>query len=660
MSLQTKKRGIVMKKAVLGMSFLFLVFAIGATASLTSVKRPVSQKTSSSRTQVVEVQALIDQGKSSLQSHNILAARDAFSQAVSMAPENQEANLLYGVTRILAVAEDGQSLNTTDLDSVREILELAGVSFTNFNIYGMNYTSPHRFADSTPRTGAVLDFLKTKALPEIEGAVGNLNKVTDPAFASVLAPAAIARTSGTDITVDYADALVLKALVNAAKCNLNLLLVYNLDISIPDIQSNPDQLITYKKLLKGPGFLSLQEQGRLTTAKEALISFIDTYNAAIPVLMARTPGTNHLFVIDVPVPGELALTASDQLNEISMVLQEIKEALNGPHVFTAGGWLEGRTVDLSKFFSATDPINIRSNLINCSSGTVFTDPTLNGLFPQGITRFKTVGGYLHSMACVGRETSFITIFRPSEGNWYILNNDASVKPVVNYGASNDIPVPGDYDGDGEADIAVWRNGTWFIKNSTNDLQTVVDYGASDDIPVPGDYDSDGKADIAVFRPSDGNWYISNSSDGSKIVVNYGTSGDTPVPGDYDGDCKTDIAVWRSGSWFIMNSSDGSQVVMNYGTIGDTPVPGDYDGDGKTDIAVWRSGSWFIINSSSGSQVVMNYGTANDIPVPGYYDADDKCDIAVWRPTDGNWYIVKSFDNTQSVFNWGGAQDKPLK
>lgn len=52
-------------------------------------------------------------------------------------------------------------------------------------------------------------------------------------------------------------------------------------------------------------------------------------------------------------------------------------------------------------------------------------------------------------------------------------------------------------------------------------------GASTDKPAPGDYDGDGKLDAAVFRPSDTVWYILRSSGGS-TATQFGLPNDVPV------------------------------------------------------------------------------------------------------------------------------------
>jgi hypothetical protein len=198
------------------------------------------------------------------------------------------------------------------------------------------------------------------------------------------------------------------------------------------------------------------------------------------------------------------------------------------------------------------------------------------------------------------------VWRPSTGEWYIRN---STQGYPAWGVPGDIPVPGDYDGDGSQDIAVYRpaNGTWYIRNSTQGYPT---WGVLGDIPVPGDYDGNGSTDIAVYRPANGTWYVRNSTQGYPA---WGVLGDIPVPGDYDGNGTTDIAVYRpaNGTWYVRNSTQGYPA---WGILGDIPVPGDYDGNGTTDIVVYRplTGEWFLRNLSP------NYawwGITADQPIP---------------------------------------------
>jgi hypothetical protein len=101
-----------------------------------------------------------------------------------------------------------------------------------------------------------------------------------------------------------------------------------------------------------------------------------------------------------------------------------------------------------------------------------------------------------------------------------------------WGSSNfgDVPVPADYDGDRKADIAVFRplEGNWYIINSSNGSNVMRGVGGGDSKPVPADYDGDGKADVAVFKPSDNTWHIIKSSNNQFLVRSFGSNGDVPV------------------------------------------------------------------------------------------------------------------------------------
>jgi cytochrome c peroxidase len=252
----------------------------------------------------------------------------------------------------------------------------------------------------------------------------------------------------------------------------------------------------------------------------------------------------------------------------------------------------------------------------------------------------------------------VSVFRPSDGNWYLLNSSTGTFNVVNLGIGTDILVPEDYDGDGKTDVAIYRDGGWYLQRSRDGFGG-LSFGLTGDKPQPGDYDGDGIADVAVFRPSNATWYINASRDGFS-VVQFGLATDRPVAGDYDGDGKTDIAIYRDGIWFIQRSRDGL-FAGQFGVAEDKPVVGDYDGDSKTDLAVYRpsTGVWYFLKSGDGQLGGNQFGLSTDLPSPGDYDGDGRNDLTVYRQADGNWYILPTTSGIFQVRHWGLSEDRSV-
>ncbi|MBP6001815.1 MAG: hypothetical protein KA746_00140 [Pyrinomonadaceae bacterium] len=308
-------------------------------------------------------------------------------------------------------------------------------------------------------------------------------------------------------------------------------------------------------------------------------------------------------------------------------------------------------------------------LMASDSSVASTGFRLDDVQVQAGSVCATVPGSVRSRADFdGDGKTDISIFRPSEGNWY-LNRSTAGFGVINWGVATDTTVPGDYDGDGKADTAIFRpandpaSSDYYILKSNGFVYQGFSWGVVGDVPVTGDYDGDGKSDLAIFRPSSNTWYILNSGNGSNTVAPFGSTGDVPLAFDLENDGKTNLAVYRASSntWYIArNTGVPAQnfEAVPFGSAGDLLVPADYDGDNKDDFAVFRpsNGTWYIRKSSDSTTTFIAWGSNGDVPVPGDYDGDGKDDVAVYR--NGIWYVSRSTAGTW-IASFGLATDRPL-
>jgi hypothetical protein len=224
------------------------------------------------------------------------------------------------------------------------------------------------------------------------------------------------------------------------------------------------------------------------------------------------------------------------------------------------------------------------------------------------------------------------------------------------GMHSDATVGGDYDNDGKWEPAELVGRDWYssklaapihydpvgLPAATPDWPTAIPSGTPPILPVPADYDGDGDTDPAYYAVADGTWWISGRDGftryGTPPNHNGGLDWDVPVPADYDGDLHADIAVFHptDHAFHILLSKTGTERVVAFpNDAAVMPVPADYTGDNITDPAVSDVDglTWWLTPDTPTPSYTFPFPTprpnGDTYPVAADYDGDKKADPAYY-------------------------------
>ena len=126
-------------------------------------------------------------------------------------------------------------------------------------------------------------------------------------------------------------------------------------------------------------------------------------------------------------------------------------------------------------------------------------------------------------------------------------------------------------------IAVVRDGRFFIRDQpgSGDADDDLRFGRADDLPLLGDFNGDGELTPGVRRGREFMLRNARSGGPADLAFVYGREDDQSIAGDWDGDGTDEIGVVRDGRFLLRTSLDAgpADLAFTYGRDDDLPLGG---------------------------------------------------------------------------------------
>jgi ribosomal protein S16 len=227
------------------------------------------------------------------------------------------------------------------------------------------------------------------------------------------------------------------------------------------------------------------------------------------------------------------------------------------------------------------------------------------------------------------------VFRRGDLSFHLGGAAAPDPPhSLPFGIAGDVPLAGDWNGDGITTIGIYRPSESAFYLSDDNTSGLPAYAFPFElpgapackVPIVGDWHGSGIDTIGFYVPEESTFYLvtAHGSAAGAAVVRFGAPGDVPVIGDWDGNGTSNIGVYRPAERrFLLrncNSEGEADLDFVYGMPGDQPVAGDADGDGIDTVGVYRPAeSTFYLrsrNAAGSPDLVWTFGASGDVPLLG--------------------------------------------
>ncbi len=216
--------------------------------------------------------------------------------------------------------------------------------------------------------------------------------------------------------------------------------------------------------------------------------------------------------------------------------------------------------------------------------------------------------------------------------WQLRNSlsTGSAESTFDFGLEDDVPLIGDFSNSGVRTVGMVRGTrhgiagredrlTWYLRQveGPGDPDLVVEYGRPGDIPLIGDWNGNGVHTIGVRRGN--RWLLKNenSPGPADYDFTFGEPDDIPIVGDWDGSGRSRIGVVRGNQWLLRLALSSGAPNYDFTFAGSGhPVTGDWDGDGSTGVGWFDSGTWTFRNAhtSGGPEGTFDFGDPNGLPL----------------------------------------------